>query len=1106
MIFTEYKTRADSSPSGKPKVLVYAAAQDLDRYLGRITEDLLSRQNCAVYFDREMADVNGYLESVRFVNLLVTVVTEAFLDGFGGVCGQVYRAAAESGVPVLPILTDVSLAERFNACCEDRQSLLLDENDPTSLGYDRKLTDYLERVLIGSEPAEEAARAFDASVFLSYRKKDRSEALRLMKLIHSSPDTLGVGIWYDEFLNLGRSFNENIDRELSSCDLFALCVTPSILEEGNYVLNVELPNARKYSRQMLCAEMAPTDRSALEAAGITGIISGDDEKALAAALTSALGGRLKARSSDPVRLYYLGLAYLAGIRTEIDGGKAEQLLISSAEGGCPEAAGKLSDMYLEGQGVKRDLEKSLYWNGRNAVMLGTLLGKAGDNEQLLEISRGLFFCGQRYTLLHDHQNAAEVYRVILSALPQEFEAGGLVERFMLRAVYELGRALTALGDSKSSEEMLLYAVQNFRPSPDNAHWLTNCYFALGDICLGRGDYAKAIEYYKCDRAITSVMIAVTDPENARQNLPVIDSRLGEAHFRAGEFGEAREYVLRDLEQYGKIAEEYRTDAHRRNLIGAELRLGELDMLLGDTDGAVERISAAFNEAQLLAEKTDQPDDIRLYGAAALKLSDAYLAVNRPDDAAGLLDITVAADSMLYEKYGDRGTVNDYAIALYKRGQLYIDAGDEGSAEEMFRKAAELYSRLGDEDPATAVQRYECERLLMEFSLKRRAYRDACEHGEALLGFVRSAFNARQTAQTYQFLLYTLNRLSSLYECCGRLGDAESAANEATELIRRNIDRFGPDRNTANSLDRLVSVNCTCALELMESSDPGKLGKAAELLQGALDAEAGFGRINISPSDAAAERLANAVRVYNSGTIRNAILAAERSGGMLSAYEDLALKAIQAGMYGFAAKVCIDVADGFGSIGRTQAQHRYLSLAAEQCRRSELYRDLYTVDKTHVRALDKLMVLYDGVGDEAAAESTASEYADKAVKIFQSFGSPEDAGRAADAFDALSSFKRRRSDLEGMTDCLESAAEYGEILLSGAPASLLPKFRQRQLQRHTELVTAYYTAAAKLAPGEKRSGCIRRALEICGQHTADSQPELQFFTEYRKQLLALAGQQ
>ena len=95
---------------------------------------------------------------------------------------------------------------------------------------------------------------FDATIFLSYRKKDRAYALELMKLIHDVPRAQGVRIWYDEFLSIGRDFNENIDNELKNCDLFALTVTPNTLEKGNYVLDTEIPNARKYEKSFMAVE------------------------------------------------------------------------------------------------------------------------------------------------------------------------------------------------------------------------------------------------------------------------------------------------------------------------------------------------------------------------------------------------------------------------------------------------------------------------------------------------------------------------------------------------------------------------------------------------------------------------------------------------------------------------------------------------------------------------------------------------------------------------------------------------------------------------------------------------------------------------------------
>ena len=47
--------------------------------------------------------------------------------------------------------------------------------------------------------AEGTRHAFDAYIFLSYRKKDRRYANELMRLIHNNPECRDIAIWFDEF-------------------------------------------------------------------------------------------------------------------------------------------------------------------------------------------------------------------------------------------------------------------------------------------------------------------------------------------------------------------------------------------------------------------------------------------------------------------------------------------------------------------------------------------------------------------------------------------------------------------------------------------------------------------------------------------------------------------------------------------------------------------------------------------------------------------------------------------------------------------------------------------------------------------------------------------
>ena len=46
-------------------------------------------------------------------------------------------------------------------------------------------------------------------------------------------------IWYDEFLIPGENFNEAIEVALKKSGLFALAVTPNLVNEENYVMSTE---------------------------------------------------------------------------------------------------------------------------------------------------------------------------------------------------------------------------------------------------------------------------------------------------------------------------------------------------------------------------------------------------------------------------------------------------------------------------------------------------------------------------------------------------------------------------------------------------------------------------------------------------------------------------------------------------------------------------------------------------------------------------------------------------------------------------------------------------------------------------------------------------
>ena len=153
-------------------------------------------------------------------------------------------------------LTDEQLEKGMT---EKKAMALINKAKKTAISYEEKLKKYLQSVLVSNELADRVRAAFDAYVFLSYRKKDRHHANELMRIIHNIPGCRDIAIWFDEFLSPGESFRSNIESAMTKSQLFTLLVTPNLLEDGNYVMLEEYPMAIKAKMSILAAEMEKTN-------------------------------------------------------------------------------------------------------------------------------------------------------------------------------------------------------------------------------------------------------------------------------------------------------------------------------------------------------------------------------------------------------------------------------------------------------------------------------------------------------------------------------------------------------------------------------------------------------------------------------------------------------------------------------------------------------------------------------------------------------------------------------------------------------------------------------------------------------------------------------
>ena len=411
------KTENNGNPQGRPRVYFCCHPDDFDLYFNTITDELLQIQPEIAFWYQAPGSIQD--EEVLFADLsqmqlFVVPVTGRFLHEDCSARVKELAFAMDNHIPVLFLMQEPGLEESFNKICGNLQFLDKHESeiDPTAIPYEKRLKSFLGDVLIGDELAKRVRAAFDAYIFLSYRKKDRMLAQEVMKLIHANELCRDVAIWYDEFLQPGENFNEAILEAMEKCEVFALVVTPNILENPNYVLTTEYPKALEIGKKILPIEIQKTNGWDLRRLykGIRHkVIKGSKQ-----AVESQLGKlfhdiALRTNAGDPVHDYLVGLAYHAGIDMEVDHERALRLIESAANNGVIEACDKLVNMYMLGDGVEADEKKAIEWRVKGIDLLHdkTVADPSPDNLKKLWETSNDFLLGR---LILGYSEADPKYR------------------------------------------------------------------------------------------------------------------------------------------------------------------------------------------------------------------------------------------------------------------------------------------------------------------------------------------------------------------------------------------------------------------------------------------------------------------------------------------------------------------------------------------------------------------------------------------------------------------------------------------------------------------------------------------------------------------------
>lgn len=358
-------------PRDKARVFFTCHPDDFAHCFDKICEDIFKTHNCAVYYTEDMTEHISQEErevDLGQMGMFVIPVSYRLLSTPNRAFREDLTFAKERHIPILPILIEEYSANLYELYSQpesfgDLQYLEFRKKDVTARSYEEKLENILSSALTDEQTLKRVKSAFDAYVFLSYRKKDRRYALELMKKIHKYQECWTLAVWYDEFLIPGENFKESISTILNNSKIFALLVTPNLLEEANYVMQVEYPAAKQAGLDLLPVEMVKTDRKSLDDKyeKLPECVNIDNEEAFKDYLFKALEKVDFIKNDTPDRNYLIGLAYLDGIYVEVDAERATGIITAAAEQDIPEAMEKLYDMYYLGKGVPRDYHKAMMW-------------------------------------------------------------------------------------------------------------------------------------------------------------------------------------------------------------------------------------------------------------------------------------------------------------------------------------------------------------------------------------------------------------------------------------------------------------------------------------------------------------------------------------------------------------------------------------------------------------------------------------------------------------------------------------------------------------------------------------------------------------------------
>ncbi len=440
-----FKTRAMINPRGKQRVFFACHPDDFSKSFSILSNDLLKAFNCTIWYFDPKVKITGRgshesaSEELPFIfnemQVFVFPITRKFLFEPNEARNDIFQYALDHKKPILPILMEEGLEADFDKICASIQLISRFGADPTATPYEEILDNYLNIVLISDEMAEQVKAEFKTYAFLSYRKTDRFQAQRLMRLVHDNKKYWDIAIWYDEFLVPGEYFDGAIKDAFDKSSLYILSITDHLLDPGNYVMKYEYPWARERKIKEKNLEIIPVamhepggqecrvNEKALREfyEELPSILDEHRTKELNESLERALENLgLEEKEESARHSFLIGLAYLFGIDVEINIDRAFQLITAAAEAQrpYPDAMRKLAELYANGIGIDANLQKAIYWQKKYTWFISADLCQQLAPEERINLEMKLFYAMLK---LSDLQKAEGEYAAAIQNVKNGLE-------------------------------------------------------------------------------------------------------------------------------------------------------------------------------------------------------------------------------------------------------------------------------------------------------------------------------------------------------------------------------------------------------------------------------------------------------------------------------------------------------------------------------------------------------------------------------------------------------------------------------------------------------------------------------------------------------------